>query len=111
MINRIIKVEEFDFDNILIDENSHKNILTYDISCKTLFGLKPLCIKFNKINGFIRIYDGTRYFTLFGSEKYDTIYNRIGYLNSITYIFYYYYAKVESWFFWFFTYRKSIDFA
>ena len=27
----IIKLEDFDLDNILIDEKSHKNILIYDI--------------------------------------------------------------------------------
>ena len=28
----IIKIEDFDFDNILLDEKSHENILIYDIS-------------------------------------------------------------------------------
>ena len=56
----IIKLEDFNFDNILIDEKSPKNILIYDILCKTLIGPKPFCIRFNKIEGFIRIYDGTR---------------------------------------------------
>ena len=32
---------------------------------------------------FIRIYDGTRCLTFFGSEKYDAIYNKIGYLISL----------------------------
>ena len=41
---------------------------------------KPLCIRFDKIDGFIRVYDRTRYLVLFGSEKYDSIYNRIRYL-------------------------------
>ena len=37
----IIKIE--DFDNILKDEKSYKNILVYDISSyKTLFGSKTL---------------------------------------------------------------------
>ena len=31
--------------------------------------LKPLQIRFDKINGFVRTYDGTRYLTLFGSRK------------------------------------------
>ena len=30
----IIKLEDFDIDNILIDEKSHQNILIYDISYK-----------------------------------------------------------------------------
>ena len=47
---------------------------------KTLIGTIPLRIKFDKIDRFIRIYDGARCLTLFGSEKYDGIYNRIRYL-------------------------------
>ena len=52
-------VEDFDIDNILIDKKWHENILIYDISYKTLIGPKPLHIRFDKIDGFIRIYDGT----------------------------------------------------
>ena len=66
--DKIIKFEDFDFDNILIDEKSHKNIQVDDISYKTLIGLKPLRIRFNKIDGFIWIYHGTRYF-VFGPEN------------------------------------------
>ena len=95
----MIKLEDFDLDNILIDEKSHKIILICDNSCKTLVVPKPLQIRFNKIYGFIRIYDGTRYLTLFGSENYDAIYNRIRYLislkSSITYIFSHYFAKMK----------------
>ena len=39
--NDIIKLEDFDID-ILTDEKSHKNILIYNISYKTLIGPKPL---------------------------------------------------------------------
>ena len=60
------------------------------MSCTTLIVIKPSPTRFSKIDGFIRIYDGTRYLVLFGSEKY-VIYNRIRYLISlkigITYIF------------------------
>ena len=47
-----------------------------------------MCIRFNKIDRFIRVYDGTSYLVLFGSEKYDSIYNRIKHLISVksTYI-------------------------
>ena len=89
----------FGIDNILIDKKSHQNILTNDISYKTLIDRKLLQIRFDKIDRFIRIYVGTRYLTLFGSKKYDTIYNRIRYVislkGSITYIFYHYYAKIK----------------
>ena len=40
--NDIIKLEDFDLHNILIDKKSHENILIYDISYKTLIGPKPL---------------------------------------------------------------------
>ena len=57
----------------------------------------PLHIRFDKIDGFIRNYDGTRYLIFFGFEKYAAIYYRIRYLislkNGITYIFSHYYAK------------------
>ena len=32
-----------------------------------------LRIRFDKIDGFIRFYDGTRYLVLFGDKKYDFI--------------------------------------
>ena len=96
--NDIIKLEEFDVDYALIDEKSNKNILIYDIY-KTLIEIKPLRIRFDKIDWFIRIYDGIRCLVLFGSEKYDAINNRIRYLislkSSITYISCHYYAKIK----------------
>ena len=55
--NDIIKFEDFDFDNILIDEKSPENILIRDISYRTLIGAKLLHIRFDKIDGFIRVYD------------------------------------------------------
>ena len=64
----VIKLN-FDIPNILIEEKSHENILIYNISYRTLIDPKPLRIRFDKIDGFIRIYDGTRYLTLFGSEN------------------------------------------
>ena len=64
----IIKLEDFDIDSILIDEKSCKNILTHEISYKNLIAPKILRITFDKIDGCIRIYDGTRYLELFNSE-------------------------------------------
>ena len=46
-------------EDILIGKKLHKNILIYDISYKTLISSKPFRIRFNNIDGFIRIYDGT----------------------------------------------------
>ena len=38
---------------------------------------------FIKVDGFFKVYDGTRFLVLFGSEKYDAIYNRIKYLINL----------------------------
>ena len=70
----LIKIKYFNSDNILMNEKSYESILVYDISYKTLIGAKFLRIRFDKINGFIRVYDQTRYLVLFGPEKYDTIF-------------------------------------
>ena len=60
--------------------------------------VKPLHVRFDKIDGFIRVYDGTRYL-LFGSERYDIIYIRIRYLtgvkSSIIYVISHNYAKIK----------------
>ena len=76
----IIKLEDFHFNNILIDEKSHECILIYYISYETLIGPQSLRIRFDKIDGFIKTYDENKYLVLRGSEKYDAINNRIRYL-------------------------------
>ena len=73
----IFEIEYFNLDNVLLDEKSYKNILPYNISYKTLIDIKLLRIMFDKINVFIRLYDGTRHLVLFGIEKYDFFNNRI----------------------------------
>ena len=50
-----------------------KNLLVYNISYDSYINYKPLLIRFNKIDRFIRVYDGNKYLVLFGSEKYDSI--------------------------------------
>ena len=62
--NDIIKFEDFDLNNISIDERSSKNILVYTIYYKTLMHAKPLHIRFYKIERFIRVYGGTRFLLL-----------------------------------------------
>ena len=51
IISTTIKIEDFDLDNILIDEKSYENILVYNISYQS-----PT---------------DTRYLKLFGIEKYE----------------------------------------
>ena len=40
--NDIIKIEDFDFNNILLDEKSYKITLVYVISYKTFIVAKPI---------------------------------------------------------------------
>ena len=60
---------------------------------------KPLHIRFDKKDGFIRVYDGTRYLVLLGGEKKDFIQNRIRYLmdveSGIVYVISHYYTKIK----------------
>ena len=81
-----------------IDENLFEDILVYNISYKNLVA-KPLPVRFDKIDGFVRVYDESRYLVLFGSEKYDSIYFRIKYLitvkSGITYTTYNNCAKIK----------------
>ena len=57
----------FIFGNILINEKSHKNILIMAFHIALyLINPKPLHIRFNEIDLFIRIFDGTRYLVLLG---------------------------------------------
>ena len=60
-----------------------RNILVYIISYKSLIGYKSLRIRFDKVDGFIRVFDETRYLASFGNKKYDSIYGRIPFTISI----------------------------
>ena len=78
-----MRVVDIDSDNILLDKKSYKtykSILIYDILYKTFMCAKALGIRFHKIDGFIKIYDGIKYLVLFGPGWYDAIYNTIKYL-------------------------------
>ena len=56
-------------------------------------------IRLDKIDRIIRIYDGTRYLTLFGTKKYDAIYDKIRYLisrkSAHKYIISHYFSKIK----------------
>ena len=65
----IMKFEDSDLDNFLVDEKSYENIFIFNVSYRTLIGLKPLRIRFHEIDGFIRVYDGTRYLAFFGLKN------------------------------------------
>ena len=55
----------------------------YNISYKSLIDSKPLRTWCDKIIRFIGVYDRTSHLVLYGSEKYDPIYNRIRYLRCV----------------------------
>ena len=59
----IIKIKNSDLDNILINEKSYENILVYNISNKTLIGAKPMCIRFDKVDGFVKVKNVTSFKT------------------------------------------------
>ena len=88
----VIKIEDFNFDNILLDEKSYKNILMYGILYKTLIGVKPLHMMCVKVDGFSREFDVNKYLGLFDYEKYNALYDRVIYLirleRYITYVFF-----------------------
>ena len=54
-------------------------------SCKTLIDSEPIRIRFDKIDGYIGIYDGTRYLTLFS----------LSLKSGITNIFSHYFEKCK----------------
>ena len=57
--------------------------MIYDVFCKTLIGTKLLRILFDKVDEFIRDYNGTKYLVLFGLERYGAIYDGIKYLMGL----------------------------
>ena len=70
----IIKIEDFAFKNILLDEKWNENNLIYNVFYKTLITLicaKPLLIMFENVDRFIKHYNRTEYLMLFGSGKYN----------------------------------------
>ena len=95
----IVKIEDFDLDNLLIYEKSFENILVFNIFYKILITAKPFCIRFNQVDGFNMVYDGSRYLLLFEREKYDFTYNRVRYLVEVksgtTCVIFHNYAKIK----------------
>ena len=65
----------------------------------TLIGPKPLRIRFDKIDGFIRVYVRSRYLVSLGTEKYHAIYSRVKYFtgqkSGIRNAFSRYYTKIK----------------
>ena len=64
--NDIMKGEDINFYNILLEEKACSNNLVYSILYKTFMGAKPLRIRFHESCGVVKTHDGTRYLELFG---------------------------------------------
>ena len=87
-----MEVDEYiNVDRILLDQKSYENILVYNILYKTLLDAKPLRIRFDKVGGIIKIYNGIKYldlsnlYNLYNEvyyRKYNAIFDRINYLIS-----------------------------
>ena len=84
-----------------MDKKPSKNILIYNVAYKTQYGAKPLHIIFNKVDGYIRNYDKTRYLQLLHSsnEKYERMFDGFRYLimflSNISDLYSYKYTKIK----------------
>ena len=77
---------DIEFSDILLGKKLYKekyeNILIYGISYKTSTGAKLLRIRFDQIDGFIKIHDKIRNLILFNYSYCDKICNKMKYLLS-----------------------------
>ena len=76
---------DIEFRDVLLDENSYEtyeNILIHNISNKTSMDAKPLHIRFDKIDGFIKIHNKIRCLVLFYYSYCDKICDKSKYLKS-----------------------------
>ena len=95
----INNINDLDLDNVLLNEKSCKTFLIY-VAYKTRYGVKLLYIIFEKVDGYIRKFDGTKYLAFFHSnEKYKRIFAKLRYLimlkNNISDVYYHKYAKIK----------------
>ena len=107
MISKITRYYFVDINNIndldldvLLNEKSCKIFLIYNVAYKTRYGVKLLYIIFEKADGYIRKFDGTKYLAFFHSnEKYKRIFAKLRYLimlkNNISDVYYHKYAKIK----------------
>ena len=67
--DHIVNSNDFDLDNILLVKKSHETKSIY-VAYKTPYGARPLRNVFDKVDGYIRKYDKTKYLTFVHSEKF-----------------------------------------
>ena len=74
-------VSDINFNDILLNKKSRENTLIYEVSYKTFMREKPLRIRYDKIDGLIKVCDGIRWnLVICNCWLYGEIYNRIRYL-------------------------------
>ena len=56
-----MQVDDIIVDNILLDEKSYENIFVITFYTKKIVTAERLCIRFAKLDGMIKIYNGIRY--------------------------------------------------
>ena len=79
----IINGTNINFSNISLDKKLYVNISVYNISYKTPIGLKPLRIRFDKVDGFIIALDGkNKHLILFDYGLFNKICDKFKYLLS-----------------------------
>ena len=78
-LNKTIEIPSILLEKKIYKEK-YENTLIYDISYKTSEGAKPLRIRFDKIDGFIKTHDKIRYLLLFDCSYHDKVSDKIKYL-------------------------------
>ena len=74
-----------------MDKKSYGNIFICDISYKRFIGAKPMCILFDKVYGFIRVYDGTKYLVLLFTIELDILFAK----KVVSHVFSHNYARIK----------------
>ena len=74
-INDIKDIDVYSGNILSYDKSykTYKNILVYGISQKTFRSSIPLRIRYNKIDGFMKIYYGIRYLVIFDHNQLEKI--------------------------------------
>ena len=57
--------------------------MVFSILYKILVNAKPMSIRFDKVNEFIRVYDGTTFSTLFELINYRAAFSKIRYFTRV----------------------------
>ena len=79
----IINGTKVNFSNILLKKKLYENVSVYNISYKTPTSPKPLHIRFDKIDGFIMVFDvKIKHLVLFDYGLLDKICDKTRYLIS-----------------------------